>query len=381
MPPLIQIPNVTVTDGYAGKSLPPRSPITQAEAIKAMSEDGVNWVLFTPPSGSMPGTAIPYTSPTPRASDLQRGQQVALVREALPRNIVWMGAEEYPLNASTIKVLTGGNYTHVIVCFVHFEGGLKLVYNGPQSVDNFDKYWPTLQQIRGGILPKTLMISLGGWNSGSWAAIEGKEDAAAGILASFVATWGFDGVDINFEGGREYSPDDPTFLASVGKLVVGLRTLLPQKEYFITITPMQGHVTGQLDAIKAALRPNTSGNVVDWVNVEFDTYSNEDPGNDANLRADYPALVQRLQTKYGLTASQVTAGFGLWGESGFTPDQAGPFGRSNEAIQQKACQDVVALVKGTPDFGGAFVWNYRATRAPVNLDWSYKMSLALAGIS
>ena len=76
-------------------------------------------------------------------------------------------------------LLTDSYFTHAIVCFFHLDPGPKLVYNGkdrdPYGVQ-YDQWWKYLQGLRQGPLAKTLMLSVGGWDSETWSNVQGKDE-------------------------------------------------------------------------------------------------------------------------------------------------------------------------------------------------------------
>ncbi len=309
------------------------------------------------------------------------------IPERIPRNIIWAGAAESPLSTDTLNVLRASAYSHVFVCFLHFDPATathpdpRLVYNGPYPVENFNTFWPQLQGLKIGSNPKTLMISIGGWGSGTWNNIRGLETAAARILARFVVDHGFDGVDLNFEG----PPDvrfDPALLQTVALFAMGLREALGH--LFITLTPMMDNVVdddsnqslGQLDAINKVVPAGRNWqDVVSWVNIEFDTYQGYNPGNDPGVIGAY----RRLMGQLNLTEDRMVIGFGLWGEGspGETPEEISAnearFGTNNRIVLHHAIQTVKTLMRDLPNFGGVFAWNYRASKLPPDLNWAVKM--------
>lgn len=382
MNPYIRIPNITFPNDFdqtqAGEAVDWQA---ESDAVNQLRRDGVEWVLYVPPSDPptelSPGQMINFPLPPPPWPTFIPGPYVALVREKLPRNMIWVGAAESPLSDATIADLVASDFTHVIICFLHFNPHLKLVYNGPQEVETVPAgYWDKLQALKQGDKPKTLMISLGGYGSGSWAAMLGKEQQAASILAAFVTDHGFDGVDINFEGGPDYSPDDPDYLASVGKLVVQLRLGLPKG--FVTITPMRRFEQAQLQSIgtaAASAMPSVAAKqVVSWVNVQFDVYENERPDNDEDLVMHYAGLT----TSLGLPANQLTAGFGLLGESGASPANVPGYAAENLEIMLAARDKIPKLIAQFPNFGGVFVWNYHACTLSGKSDWDSTMASAMS---
>src|SRR4051812_38588511 len=128
-----------------------------------------------------------------------------------PRNMVWVEDMPPDFKDSDQKLLTGSYFTHAIVCFFHLDSGPKLVYNGPNDPRDprFNDWWSYLDSQRQRQHPKTLMMGIGGWDSGTWKEVEGNEAAGAEEIVRFAREKGFAGIDFNFEGSREdllYSP-------------------------------------------------------------------------------------------------------------------------------------------------------------------------------
>jgi hypothetical protein len=124
-------------------------------------------------------------------------------REIAPRNMVWV--EDMPPNPA--KNLPGNftgddynnlkvsHYTHAIICFFHLDPGPTLVYNltGNKEMPDYNEWWGFLRTLN-----KTLMLSVGGWNSGTWANAQGYEEDGAGKIVEFAQNAGFAGIDFKW---------------------------------------------------------------------------------------------------------------------------------------------------------------------------------------
>jgi hypothetical protein len=260
-------------------------------------------------------------------------------REITPRNIVWVEDDCLNFREADYGLLTDSYYTHAIVCFFHLDPGPKLVYNGKDRDPygpEYDQWWKYLQGLRQGPLAKTLMLSVGGWNSGTWTnAQKNIEDGARQIVA-FAQAKGFDGIDFNFEGDYQ-NDEDP--LDDFAKLVVAVRKIW---NGLFTITPIYGHVENQLEHIRNAGGRNDD---LSWINVQFYTYGNGYPYPEPGVVANYKDVL----FVNSLPAKMVTAGFPL-----SETDLA-----FNQGELQTATGEVKQIYSAYPDFAGMFAWRFR----------------------
>jgi len=285
--------------------------------------------------------------------------------EITPRNIVWVEDMPPDFGSADLNHLTSSYYTHAIVCFFHLDAGPTLVYNGPNDPyrPSYDSWWSYLRGLRQAVLGKTLFMSVGGWNSGTWANTQGLEAQGAGQIVRFAQSQGFDGIDFNFEG--DYGPSINDRLAAFGRLVVEVRKIW---NGLLTITPIYGQVWGQLLNIHNAVgRPFDWRDYLSWVNVQFYTYQDGAPRPMSDVPRDYELVLSSNQ----LPASMVAAGFPL-SETDL---------QFNQAEMQTATGAVKDIYAAHPDFAGMFVWRYRGAflgdRSGEPLNWAYHFSQVL----
>ena len=267
--------------------------------------------------------------------------------EITPRNIVWV--EDFPTDftPSDRVRLSASRFTHAIVCFFHLNPGPKLVYNGSNDPFDakFDEWWRYLVGLRQDNHPKTLMLSVGGWNSGTWKYAEGNEAAGAQEIVRFAQEKGFTGIDFNFEGDsvkEGYAYDRARLLVTFAKLVVEVRHIWTG---IFTITPMRFEISTQLQNIRQAFgNPDWLG-FLSWINAQFYTYDKGVPQPESNVAADYEVVLAENQ----LQATQVAAGFPL-SESDV---------KYNQQELQAAKGAVQSLYAKHPDFAGLFAWRFR----------------------
>jgi hypothetical protein len=286
----------------------------------------------------------------------------SLPPERTPRNIVWVEDMPPAFADSDRQNLTISYYTHAIVSFFHIDAGPQLVYNGP-GIKPWDKrfadWWPYLRTLREARNSKTLMMSVGGWESGTWANAAGQEAAAAKQIVEFAHIEGFTGIDFNFEGTYR---TDPAHLRALANMVVEIRKVWGG---ILTITPMRDNVTTQLQYIQAALGPVDWRTQISWVNVQFYYYNGVTPVPQTNVPTDYDRLLLQIQAPPPMMA----AGFPLSEtDSGF-----------NERELQYAEGAVRDIHTKHPEFAGLFVWRYRGAFRPQSLNWAYNMYNVLRG--
>jgi hypothetical protein len=280
--------------------------------------------------------------------------------EITPRNIVWVEDMPPDFGSDDVNHLTSSYYTHAIVGFFHLDAGPTLVYNGPGNDPYkpvYNSWWAYLRGLRQASNPKTLLLSVGGWNSGTWANAQGLEPQGAAQIVKFAQVQGVDGIDFNFEG--DYGAYTNQRLATFGRLVVEVRKIW---NGLLTITPIYGQVWGQLLNIQNAVGHSCAwSDYLSWVNVQFYTYQDGAPQPMANVPADYDLVLSSNQ----LPASMVAAGF--------------PLSETDLAFNQNELQVATGAVKDIfsahPDFAGMFVWRYRGAflgdRTGRPLNWAY----------
>ena len=265
--------------------------------------------------------------------------------EITPRNIVWV--EDKPPDFTHIdrQRLTASHFTHAIVCFFHLNDQLKLVYDGPDSPydGKYDEWWQYLaglgqQQQQ---TPKTLMMSVGGWDSGTWEAAQGKAVAAAMEIVGFARAKGFDGIDFNFEGPYRF-PKRLDLYKSFAELIVEVRKVWTG---IFTITPIYGELSFQMRSIQDAIGGANWQDYLSWINVQFYRYQDSTPVPDPDVPAEYDDVLSKFQAPPG----KVAAGFPL-SETDV---------QFNVRELEVARSAVTRIYQKYPGFAGLFAWRFR----------------------
>jgi chitinase len=291
--------------------------------------------------------------------------------EITPRNIVWVEDMPPDFRIQDRFFLKSSRYTHAIVCFFHLDPGPKLVYNGPRNPfdPTFDDWWSYLGGLRQDQHPKTLMLSVGGWNSGTWKRAEGNETAGAEQIVKFAQEKGFAGIDFNFEGDSEEggyanANDRARILATFARLVVEVRNIWTG---LLTITPMRFEITTQLQYIKTAFGSADWKDCLSWINAQFYTYEGLKPNPEPDVARDYESVLAEIQ----VPARMVAAGF--------------PLSETDLQFNQRELQAAKTAVRDIysthPDFAGLFVWRFRGAflgdRSGQPLNWALEFSKIL----
>jgi hypothetical protein len=301
--------------------------------------------------------------------------------ELTPRNIVWvndMAPENF--QGDDFWVLTHAEYTHAIICFFHLDAGPTLVYNGPGNNPNQNKYkpwWEYLRSLREGPNYKTLILSVGGWNSGTWFHARNHEKAGAKLIVDFARDHGFAGIDFNFEGPYRFNGDE---LSTFAQMVLEVREQMHRQSWYglFTITPMRDNIGQQLASIEKAVgHPLTWSDYLSWINVQFYHYNNGRAVPVGDVVYDYDTVLRET----GLPASMIAAGFPLEDDiNGLGEDAVRNF---NVGEFQKAIKEVSNIRKAHRDFAGMFVWRFRGTQrnnvpgVPWGFRWARRFSLLL----
>jgi len=285
--------------------------------------------------------------------------------EITPRNIIWVEDMPPDFSAADAGRLTSSYYTHAIVSFFHLDAGPTLVYNGPGNdpyQPAYSPWWSYLRGLREAAMGKTIFLSVGGWNSGTWANARGREADGAAQIVNFARAQGFDGIDFNFEGSYANVNE---LLAAFGRLVAEVRKIW---NGLLTITPIYGQVWSQLLNVQnAAGRPVGGGDVLSWVNVQFYTYQDGAPQPMPNVPGEFELVLSSNL----LPAGMVAGGFPL-------SETDLPFNQSELQTATAAVKDIQAA---HPDFAGMFVWRFRGAflgdRTGEPLNWAYHFSQIL----
>ena len=279
----------------------------------------------------------------------------AYVKEKTPRRMVYVSGHsahgEGPLQQADFDDLAKSEYTHINACFIHFnDEQYKLTLNDKSASDpSLNDIWQGFGSLQGN---KAVMISVGGWNSGTWEWIcrrakapgvgESAYEKAADTLADLVEKHGFDGIDLNLEGdwpkknknpSYDHQDDYPTTQA---KLLVSLRKRLP--DALLTITPIHDETAEQFGALKRVAQEQSKSwrDLVSWVNVQF--YRE-------NGRMMTVKEIEDFYPTSGIGADRLVAGFLANGKDEFT-----------------IASDVTEKLLSKPPFAGMFVWNYQDTK-------------------
>jgi GH18 family chitinase len=284
------------------------------------------------------------------------------------------------LTPTDLASINASKYSHVIVCFFHLEEGPKLVLNGGPDNDpytpRFAPLWQAYQHMAWPTGHKTMMISVGGWGSGTWFYAEGKEEAGAREIAKFVRQFNFAGVDLNFEGEPEYR-NDPRWLRVVGKVAVYLRAILDDR--IVTIAPMLDNVGTQVKAINSAqqgFNGLTWQHTLTWINAQFYTFSKETAQPARRPVAAYNALLaDNFHNQCPMVQpDHLVMGLPLESPTGTAKHTAATFNENELSVGYDATSQ---LFGQWSNYAGTFVWNWEATRFPPDLNWGFAIAEAL----
>jgi hypothetical protein len=279
--------------------------------------------------------------------------------EITPRNIVWVEDKPPDFTHFDRALLTASRFTHAIACFFHLNDKLQLVYDGPDSPydPKYDEWWGYLWGLRQQQYPKTLMMSVGGWNSGTWEWAEGKAAAAAAQIVDFARAKGFDGIDFNFEGPYPF-PKRFELYASFAQLIVEVRKIWTG---IFTITPIYGELSMQLGYIEKAVAPASWQDYLSWINVQFYVYQDTTPVPNADVPGDYDNVL----AKTGAPPGKIAVGFPL-----STLDTS-----FNVRELDVAKSAVTQIFQKYPGFAGLFAWRFRGvflgSGGNTHLNWAW----------
>lgn len=220
-----------------------------------------------------------------------------------------------------------GVYTHIYFAFGSIDPDTFEVI--PATAGD-ETLYPQLQALQSRDLGQQLWLSIGGWDftdSGEPTATTFSDLAGAGItyqnvffasLTLFMTTWGFTGVDIDWEypvaPDRNGRPEDyenyPTFLAN-------LRASLDEYNFGLSITlPSSYWYLQNFDLV--AIEPS-----VDWFNyMSYDLHGTWDIGDpwtgaflDAHTNLTEIESDLDLLWRNNITASKVNLGLAFYGRS------------------------------------------------------------------
>ena len=197
-----------------------------------------------------------------------------------PRNVIYFSSNANQLPLAGIANLP---YTDVIVAFLVPDSNLNLVGAGGAFDDNLQSNIRTLQKAG-----KNVLISFGGaifpaWpsQSSAYKSYSQNVNGLVNQIVNFVTSYGFDGVDIDFEDTSVFDGtggyDGIGFLSN---LTNGLyQALLSSKRNIITHAPQTPYWDQNFLNAPYTKIWQQVGNQIAWINNQF--YDNPDYDRDA----------------------------------------------------------------------------------------------------
>jgi chitinase len=193
-----------------------------------------------------------------------------------PRNVIY-----YNSHANQIPLVGIANlsYTDVIIAFLVPDSNLTLKGNGGAFNDNLQNNIQALQNAN-----KNVLISVGGstFSSLAWQSYTQDMNRLVNQLVSWVTTYGFNGVDIDYEDDAGFTGtyDGVEFLSA---LTSGLAEALPAGQNIITHAPQTPYwdSNGRYENAYSQIWQQV-GNQITWINNQF--YNNTAYDHDAALK-------------------------------------------------------------------------------------------------
>lgn len=274
------------------------------------------------------------------------------------RIALYIGNELYPGSGSdpagTIKTLQASPLTSPILSLLNQNANnpAQLVYNdgGNPVFDTSGAYigssdWPGIvQSLRGGGSVQEVYLSFS-TNGSEWMSslISSNPSAAHQILCTIKDTLGFDGIDLDYEGG-DFSPSSPIYSVAKAAIGAGLK---------VTAAPYFGKADWQA-WVKAVQK---QGGTVAWLNLQC--YAGGKSNNPGDwLSIGVPIVAGSCNNCGGpqttCSPSDMQSLFTLW--------------RTGQGSVTPACWT------GTPNtqpqaIGGGFIWVYSSIAGPQFSDY------------
>jgi chitinase len=193
-----------------------------------------------------------------------------------PRNVIYYNSHANQIPLAGIANLS---YTDVIIAFLVPDSNLTLIGNGGAFNNNLQNNIQTLQNAN-----KNVLISVGGstFSSSAWQSYTQDMNGLVNQLVSWVTTYGFNGVDIDYEDDAGFTGtyDGVGFLSA---LTSGLAQALPAGQNIITHAPQTPYwdPNGRYDNSYSQIWQQV-GNQITWINNQF--YNNTAYDHDAALK-------------------------------------------------------------------------------------------------
>jgi len=259
-----------------------------------------------------------------------------------PRNIIYFDSKANQIPLEGIGTLP---YTDVIVGFLVPDANLDLHGAGGAFNKDLQSNILTLQNAG-----KNVLISVGGGGGFPSSAYQSYAQNVNGFvnqIVNFVATYGFNGVDIDYEDSRGFtgSYDGVGFLI---ELTSALAEALPSGQNIVTHAPQTPYWDSCWNNAPYAQIWQQVGNQIAWINNQF--YNN--PSWDAT-----PDLkVQWYQSVAAITGAQKLMVGALVAEVGHDEGYL--------SLDQMVANVIVPLqVKFGSQFGGVMGWQFAFDQA------------------
>ncbi|MFZ0594378.1 MAG: glycosyl hydrolase family 18 protein [Bryobacteraceae bacterium] len=274
-----------------------------------------------------------------------------------PHNVIYWNGDT---SNNQLQTLESSDYTDVIVNFVTPDGNCNLS-GSPTDIG-------TIQALHS--YGKTVLVSFGGQGI-QYAACANIVPQLATNLATSVMTYGFDGVDIDFEDSNAFlgQPGYYDGVMFLTNLTNDLYNDLPQYQNIITHAPQTPYWTSDYNYAYSNIFFDTGDNIA-WFNNQ--TYNNCPP-TDCTAQekiADYQniaSIVSPLKVLVGVPVSPGAAG------NGYLPI-SDPSGNGNDmtSVILQLQNDFLG------QFGGVMGWNYLHDISDDGGNWSSDLLLPLA---
>jgi len=167
----------------------------------------------------------------------------------------------------------------------------SLIKNGKSQKDAKDEIIVEMKKLKIKNPNVKILVSVGGWAGNCWELITTQKEAAAlsKNIAAVVTEWGFDGVDLDFEGDRMLDPNWPlskgcssggdTTDIVKGYIIQSLRSDLGDKVLSVVTTSDWGYIQDNFKLINWVTTMDYNSGTTAYDNLSA-TYSKIDPSAD-----------------------------------------------------------------------------------------------------
>jgi len=166
-----------------------------------------------------------------------------------------------------------------------------LIENGKSQKDAKDKIIAEMKKLKQKNPNVKILVSVGGWAGNCWELLTTQKEVAAlsKNIAAVVTEWGFDGVDLDFEGDRKLDPNWPlpigcksggdTTDTVKGYIIQSLRSDLDDKVLTIVTTQDWPYIQENFNLINWVTTMDYNSGTTAYDNLSA-TYNEINPGAD-----------------------------------------------------------------------------------------------------